>query len=501
MPTWSRLPDEELGSGLAHEPPSPCRRGQALLTLCYVAAAFCCGIVATHFSWPHVSASKGVDDVVGLQEGTWASDAHCQSHCRGRGAEVKPWAPGLNMLRNEIASLKDDNEALRKQVDMLKQAHGGLDDVAKEAQSQQHGSWLLSKPTAPKYPSSRKWAFVTLAYDAPGQMKYLWEVLPIARALQRVSSYPLIVLTNSTHFPDGTLVATALKNLNAQVMPVYTVARRSGKRFAFSSWNVAFWKLQIWKLTQFEKLIWLDSDSIIYRSIDWLFERPGMWAQRDDWFCKMGQPGVCSGIMLLYPNASDFEGLLEYDERHPNLDHGDQQLISDYFRIVRKAPINLLDDLEASFGQCLGKAKSPYRNSDGSGVHGVWSTPSFVHKSGGWGDTDNNIYNNVCFQHNVTRQYYSVGGLVLNICHYHPLGAYWRNLFCEAAGIIQLHTIGHINTFCSDECWYQGGESECRVVNSAVSYATVTSASPGLPALELEATLSSHVGAGGEMAE
>lgn len=35
---------------------------------------------------------------------------------------------------------------------------------------------------------------------------------------------------------------------------------------------VEFMKLQIWRLTEFDKLIWLDPDSVLVRSVDWLFQ-------------------------------------------------------------------------------------------------------------------------------------------------------------------------------------------------------------------------------------
>merc|ERR1711920_1222182 len=122
---------------------------------------------------------------------------------------------------------------------------------------------------------------------------------------------------------------------------------------------------------------------MIYRSLDWLFDRPGMWAQRDDWFCDLKRSEVCSGLISLRPSMSDFEGMLDYAKTLKDLPHGDQRLIEMYFQHKRKEPVQLLSDVEAQFGQCLGKAMTPYRNHDGTRVWGVWNTPSFLHKSGG----------------------------------------------------------------------------------------------------------------------
>jgi hypothetical protein len=195
----------------------------------------------------------------------------------------------------------------------------------------------------------------------------------------------------------------------------------------------------------------------LYRSIDWIFDKPGMWAQRDDWFCELEQTRVCSGIMSLTPNEADFRGLLDYAAKvGGTLTRGDQQLISMYFENIVKKPINLLDDVDAAFGQCTGSAPASYLQSSGAdSIVGIWTTPAFVHKSGGWGNTNNNVYNNVCFSHNISRQLYVVGDIVINTCHFNPLASYWRGLFCEAIRILGTH-MDEVTRFCSDRCYYHG---------------------------------------------
>jgi len=306
--------------------------------------------------------------------------------------------------------------------------------------------------------SDKRWAYVMMSYNAPGTAEHLWGVVGVAGALRRLKSpYPLVLLTNTSKFPDGTSLAEGLQNLNVILLPMYKVHMpvKHQKKLMYKHWKIAYWKLQIWNLVQFDKLIWLDSDTILFRNIDWLFQRPWMWAQRDDWFCKLNVTKVCSGIMLLYPNASDFKGMLQHAEVMDDLSDGDQQLISSYFAVKRKKAVNLLGDLEAAFGQCLGKPPVPYINADGSAVRGLWNVPSFVHKSGGWGNTNDNLYSNVCFMPNITMQLYVVGGATLNVCQFHPLGPYWRRLFCDALAVIGVK-MREFEVFCDDECWYHG---------------------------------------------
>jgi len=334
--------------------------------------------------------------------------------------------------------------------------------------------------------------------DVPGSFEHLWGALALVRMLQRLSRYPIVLLTNRTHLPDGKDLTTALQGMNVHVLPVRRVDMP--KHYSVpqhNRWEVAFWKLQIWTLTMFTKLIWLDSDSLVSRSIDWLFQRPGMWAQRDDWTCQLKQPNICSGIFSLYPSLEDFQGLLSYAEELTELPQGDQQLIAQYFTVKRQSAINLLSDVDAAFGQCLGKTPTPYLNHDKSPVWGFWSVPAFVHKSGGWQNANIPAYSNVCFSINMTRQRYLQGDLTINVCHYHPLGAYWRNHFCEAAWQVHI-SLPEVAHFCTDSCWYlgksinaagsgggSGGVDMCSPLSTTINYQTYNAKTLGLPIPEV----------------
>jgi len=348
----------------------------------------------------------------------------------------------------------------KEETDALKQKTNNLTTVVAELNQQlvtarlkmtddmQRSEGALVQAAA----ASRNYAFVMMAHAPEGEKdEHIWGVLAVAMAIRRLSVYPLVLLTNATTFPDGTNLQAGLSKLNVKVMPVYAESER---------WPYEYWKLQIWKLTQFKKLIWLDSDVILYRSIDWLFDRPWMWAQRDDWMCGQADyHTMCSGVMLMEPNEADYSGMKEYAQSQSNLQDGDQHLIAQYFANVVHRPVHLLSETEASFGQCVGRAASFYRNGDGSSVAGIWDMPAVIHKSGGWGSTGNTALAsaeaNACFTPNMTLQLYQVADTVVNICQYNPLGAYWRHMFCKAAALVDIR-IREISAFCDDACWYRG---------------------------------------------
>jgi len=124
-------------------------------------------------------------------------------------------------------------------------------------------NWHISSNQVSPY------AYVLMAYDEPGRpAEHIWRAVAMVRALQRLSQYPVLLLTNTTHLPDGTSVADTFWKLNTQVLPVHSIQLPDPlkhlveQHLVESLWRISFWKLQIWRLTQYEKLIWLDIDGV-----------------------------------------------------------------------------------------------------------------------------------------------------------------------------------------------------------------------------------------------
>jgi len=106
--------------------------------------------------------------------------------------------------------------------------------------------------------------------------------------------------------------------------------------------------------------------------------------------------------------------------------------------------VQLLPITEAAFGKCLSTIPSLF-NHDSSTLGSMWELPAYVHKSS---------TQNECFSFNLGPQLQVVEGTLVNICHFHPLGRYWRDLFCDALRIIGVETV-ETATFCDDFHWYR----------------------------------------------
>jgi len=292
------------------------------------------------------------------------------------------------------------------------------------------------------------YAFIQLAHDLPQwpEGSSLASVLPMALAIRRFSAYPLVLLTNITHLADGSDVA-ALRRLSVNIMPLQPVVlpERLQRSFLHRKWTLGMLKLQIWRFTQYDKLIWLDSDTMLFRPIDWLFQLNGTWAQRDSWTCRSTEePSMCSGVMLVSPSEDTYNGMLKFAESLSKLPEGDQRLIDLYHKEVAKEPVQLFNFSVVDYGFCVGVRKVPaLRGPEGLGEIAI---PAVVHKFS---------ERNECFTVKFWHQMFSLGtGVRTNLCQYNPLGPHWRDLFCTAAELVGYQE-RNSSLFCRDSIWYR----------------------------------------------
>lgn len=115
--------------------------------------------------------------------------------------------------------------------------------------------------------------------------------------------------------------------------------RRLNDARGFGRWNASFSKLRILSATEFEKIVLLDSDMLINRNIDCLFDRPHLSA------CVAGQAAnpswrdLNSGCLIIEPEANLCDcvmhtlGLLDDETLASYQAIGDQDLLHLVFRI------------------------------------------------------------------------------------------------------------------------------------------------------------------------
>ncbi|KAM7202766.1 family 8 glycosyl transferase [Naviculisporaceae sp. PSN 640] len=91
----------------------------------------------------------------------------------------------------------------------------------------------------------------------------------------------------------------------------------------------AFTKINLWKQTQFRKIVYLDADVVAYRAPDELFALPHGFSAAPD----IGWPDLFNtGVMVLTPNLGDYYALMAMADRGISFDGADQGLLNMYFK-------------------------------------------------------------------------------------------------------------------------------------------------------------------------
>jgi glycogenin glucosyltransferase len=91
--------------------------------------------------------------------------------------------------------------------------------------------------------------------------------------------------------------------------------------------GVTFTKLSCWKLTQFDKCVFLDADVLVVQNCDDLFDWDELSAAPD-----VGWPDCFnSGVFVFKPNLQTYSNLLKFASERGSFDGGDQGLLNLYF--------------------------------------------------------------------------------------------------------------------------------------------------------------------------
>lgn len=179
--------------------------------------------------------------------------------------------------------------------------------------------------------SNRAW--VTLATND----SYGLGALVLAHSLRRTSSvYPAVVLiTPSVTEP----MRERLRAVYAEVVVVDVLDSRDAAHLALlqrPELGITFTKIHCWNLTQYEKCVFLDADTLVVQNCDELFEREELSAAPD-----VGWPDCFnSGVFVFRPSGDTFSNLVKFASERGSFDGGDQGLLNSFFSDWAHGDIN-----------------------------------------------------------------------------------------------------------------------------------------------------------------
>ena len=149
---------------------------------------------------------------------------------------------------------------------------------------------------------------------------YVYGILLLSESLKRVKSkYPLNVLITE----DVSIAVRELLNqcnISYQLVEKYSMSKELYEhnykiypRFT-ATWKDCFTKYNIFKLTQFSKIIFLDADILVLKNLDHLFKKPHMTAALDGEYFNIwpGQDHFNAGCLVIEPSEEEFNNILNF---------------------------------------------------------------------------------------------------------------------------------------------------------------------------------------------
>eukprot|EP01041_Mallomonas_annulata_P000633 gene633-1225_t len=105
-----------------------------------------------------------------------------------------------------------------------------------------------------------------------------------------------------------------------------------------ASWTVSeLTKLNIWRLTQFEKIVYIDADAIVMETIDELFDRECEFAASPDIFPP---DRFNAGVLFVKPNEDTFHKMMSLTSTLHSYDGGDTGFLNAFFNDWYKSEVD-----------------------------------------------------------------------------------------------------------------------------------------------------------------
>lgn len=82
----------------------------------------------------------------------------------------------------------------------------------------------------------------------------------------------------------------------------------------------------MWSLTEYDKIVFLDSDMMVEHNLDELFEQEELSAVPD-----IFTPPFNAGLMVLKPNKETYQSMLDIYMNTPSKGFGDQGFLNVFF--------------------------------------------------------------------------------------------------------------------------------------------------------------------------
>ncbi|XP_024032607.1 putative UDP-glucuronate:xylan alpha-glucuronosyltransferase 4, partial [Morus notabilis] len=179
--------------------------------------------------------------------------------------------------------------------------------------------------TTPRYRRPR-YAYATVLHSLEA---YVCGAIVLAQSIRRTNSTKdLVLLADTSSLSLSSL--HALRSAGWDVLPIHRIHSPFAAKGAYNEWNYS--KLRIFQLTEYDKIIFIDSDLVVLNNLDRLFIYPPLSAAANDKFM------FNSGVMVIEPSLCLFETLMRLSFKLESYNGGDQGFLNEVFTWWHRLP-------------------------------------------------------------------------------------------------------------------------------------------------------------------
>lgn len=175
---------------------------------------------------------------------------------------------------------------------------------------------------------ARREAYATILHSSEA---YVCGAIALAQSIIQSNSTRELVL-----LADDSIGSRSIRGLRAagwRVKRIQRIRSPFAKENSYNEWNYS--KLRLWQLIEYEKVIFIDADLLVLKSIDGFFVQPQLSAARND------KVIFNSGVMVIEPSTCMFENLMEKSLNLRSYNGGDQGFLNEVFTWWHRLPIKL----------------------------------------------------------------------------------------------------------------------------------------------------------------
>jgi glycogenin glucosyltransferase len=189
--------------------------------------------------------------------------------------------------------------------------------------------------------TTRRFAYVTLLLNSG----YLPGSLALAKSLRDSgSTIPLILLLSKSNIPFETYNILTSSGYFERIINIDSdlIASKAEERYQLDEYlkrsdlHLAMSKLNVWRLTDYDRIVYLDSDMLVRGNIDNLFNDHEQELKPTDIIAASdsGWPDIFnSGLFIIKPSIEVFEKLHTFHRENNSFDGADQGLLNEFFNL------------------------------------------------------------------------------------------------------------------------------------------------------------------------